>query len=248
MPVVVVSQTFAARLLAGRDPIGVQIRRNKEAPALTIVGVVGEIRRDGKFVDAAPQVFFCARQINVYGARLDAVAVRSLVTDPLTLVPSIQRVVTSVDPSMPLRRVRTLDDILSASMATQRFNMLLLTSFAGLALLLSLIGVYGVVAHAALQRSREIGIRVALGAHRRAVERLIVRGALLWTLPGLALGLAIAYGSSRVMTSLLFDVTPTDPLTFASVGAAMLLVSVLASYLPARRAARVDPLVALRST
>ena len=248
MPVVVVSQTFAARLLAGRDPIGVQIRRNKEAPALTIVGVVGEIRRDGKFVDAAPQVFFCARQINVYGARLDAVAVRSLVTDPLTLVPSIQRVVTSVDPSMPLRRVRTLDDILSASMATQRFNMLLLTSFAGLALLLSLIGVYGVVAHAALQRSREIGIRVALGAHRRAVERLIVRGALLWTLPGLALGLAIAYASSRVMTSLLFDVTPTDPLTFVSVGAAMLLVSVLGSYLPARRAARVDPLVALRST
>jgi putative ABC transport system permease protein len=113
---------------------------------------------------------------------------------------------------------------------------------------LSLIGVYGVVAHAALQRSREIGIRVALGAHRRAVERLIVRGALFWTLPGLALGLAIAYASSRVMTSLLFDVTPTDPLTFASVGAAMLLVSVLASYLPARRAARMDPLVALRST
>jgi putative ABC transport system permease protein len=149
---------------------------------------------------------------------------------------------------MPLRRVRTLDDILSASMATQRFNMLLLTSFAGLALVLSLIGVYGVVAHAALQRSREIGIRVALGAHRRAVERLIVRGALFWTLPGLALGLAIAYAASRVMTSLLFDVTPTDPLTFASVGAAMLLVSVLASYLPARRAARMDPLVALRST
>jgi len=246
--VVLVSQTFASRLLPGRDPIGARIRRSATAPTLTIVGVVGEIRRDGKFAEAAPQVFFPARQITLYAARLDAVAVRSAAADPRTLLPSIQRAVSSVDPSLPLMRVRTLDEILAASMATQRFNMRLLTSFATLALVLSLIGVYGVVAHAALQRSREIGIRVALGAHRRAVEGLIVRAALFWTLPGLALGLAVAYASSRVMASLLFDVTPTDPLTFASVGAAMLLVSVLASYLPARRAARVDPLVALRST
>jgi len=245
-PAVLVSQTFASRLLPGRDPIGVRIRRNATAPALTIVGVVGEIRRDGKFAAAAPQVFFPARQVTLYAARLDAIAVRSAAADPRTLLPAIQRAVSSVDPSLPLMRVRTLDEILSASMATQRFNMRLLTSFATLALVLSLIGVYGVVAHAALQRSREIGIRVALGAHRRAVERLIVRGALRWTLPGLVLGLTIAYASARVMRSLLFDVTPTDPLTFASVGAAMLLVSVLASYLPARRAARVDPLVALR--
>ena len=245
-PAVVVSQAFATRFLPGRDPIGVQIRRNADAPALTIVGVAGDMRRDGKFGEVTPQVFFSAYQTGLYSASLEEVAVRGASGDPRALLPAIQRAVASVDPTLPLMRVRTLDEILSASMASRRFNMLLLTSFAALALVLALIGVYGVVAHAAVQRTREIGIRVALGAERRAVESLIVRDALRWTLPGLAAGVAAAWMSSRVMESMLFSVTPTDPLTFASVGVMMLLVSVLASYLPARRAATIDPLVALR--
>jgi putative ABC transport system permease protein len=244
--VVVVSQAFATRLLPGRDPLGVQIRRNAGAPALTIVGIVGDIRRDGKFSDVVPQVFFSAYQTGLYSAPLQEIAVRSASGDPRTLLPAIQRAIGSVDAALPLMRVRTLDEILSASMAARRFNMLLLTSFAALALVLALIGVYGVVAHAAAQRTREIGIRVALGAGRRAVESLIVRDALRWTLPGLAAGAAAAWSSSRVMASMLFNVTPTDPFTFVSVGVMMLLVSVFASYLPARRAATIDPLVALR--
>ena len=245
-PVVVVSQAFATRLLPGRDPLGVTIRRNASAPALTIVGVVGDIRRDGKFGGVAPQVFFSAYQAGLYSASLQEVAVRSVNGDPRTLLPAIQRAVGSVDPTLALLRVRTLDEILSASVASRRFNMLLLTSFAALALVLALIGVYGVVAHAAVQRTREIGIRVALGAQRRSVESLIVRDALRWTLPGLLIGLTAAWASSRVMASMLFNVTPTDPLTFVSVGVIMLLVSVLASYAPARRTASIDPLVALR--
>ena len=246
-PVVVVSQTFASRLVPGRDPIGVQIRRDRDAPSLTIVGVVGEMRRDGKFSEVTPQVFFPATQPGSYRVRLDAIAVRAAAGDPRSLLPSIKAAVASLDPARTVAGVRTLDEVLSASVATRRFNMLLLTSFAALALVLAIVGVYGVVAHAALQRTREIGIRVALGATRESVVALIVRATLRWTIPGLALGLLGAWASTRLMATMLFGITPGDPITFALVTALMLAVSVVASYLPARRAATTDPLVALRS-
>ena len=247
-PVAVVSQTFAARLVPGRDPIGVRIRRDRDAPSLTIVGVVGEMRRDGKFSEVTPQVFFPATQPASYRVRLDAIAVRAAAGDPRSLLPSIKAAVASLDPARTVAGVRTLDEVLSASVATRRFNMLLLTSFAALALVLAIVGVYGVVAHAALQRTREIGIRVALGATRESVVALIVRATLRWTIPGLALGLLGAWASTRLMATMLFGITPTDPSNFRrSSPSLMLVVSVVASYLPARRAATTDPLVALRS-
>ena len=246
-PVVVVSRSFAARFVGGRDPIGVRIRRDLGAPALTIVGVAGDIRRDGKLAEPTPQVFFAARQIERYPVSLGMVAVRSSVAEPRSLLPAIRDAASSIAPADPISGVRTLDELLTASMATRRFDAVLLGSFAVLALVLAVVGVYGVVAHAAAQRTREIGLRVALGATAGNVVTLIVAGGLRWTLPGITAGLVAAYASTRLMTALLFQVAPTDPLTFSLVAALMLGVSLLASYLPARRAARLDPLAALRT-
>jgi putative ABC transport system permease protein len=237
--VAVVSRTFVQRFLTGRDPIGQQFSRTAPgAPVVTIVGVVGEVRRDGKQAELAPQVYLPAAQTDVYPVRLGALAVRTS-GDPHALVASLQRAVWSVDPDQPITGVRTLDEVLSASLAQRRFNMMLLTSFASLAL-------YGVVAYAAAERTREIGLRIALGATERDVVALVVRGGLAWVLLGIAAGVGGAIAATRVMTGLLFGVTPTDPATFVSTVIIMAVVALAASYVPARRAASIDPIAALR--
>ena len=244
--IAVVSRTFVQRFLTGRDPIGQQFSRTAPgAPVVTIVGVVGEVRRDGKQAELAPQVYLPAAQTDVYPVRLGALAVRTS-GDPHALVASLQRAVWSVDPDQPITGVRTLDEVLSASLAQRRFNMMLLTSFASLALVLALVGIYGVVAYAAAHRTREIGIRIALGATERDVVALVVRGGLAWVLLGIAAGVGGAIAATRVMTGLLFGVTPTDPATFVSTVIIMAVVALAASYVPARRAASIDPIAALR--
>ena len=244
--VAVVSQTFVRRFLGDRDPIGQQFARFGGAPAITIVGVVGEVRRDGKAAEIFQQVYLPAAQTDVYPVRLASLAIRTT-GDPYALVPAIQRAVWSIDPDQPITGVRTLDEVLSAASAQRRFNMTLLLSFAGLALALALIGVYGVVAYAVAQRTREIGIRVALGATRGDVVALVVKSGLMWSVAGIAAGLAGAYEASRLITGLLFGVTASDPATFATIAVVMVGVALSASYVPARRAASVDPASALRS-
>jgi putative ABC transport system permease protein len=243
--VAVVSQTFVTRFFEGRDPIGEQFERGNGLP-ITIVGVVGEVRRDGKDAERAPQVYLSAAQTDLYPVRLASLAVR-VTADPHGVVPDIRRAVWSIDPDQPITGVRTLDEVLSASMAQRRFNMTLLASFAVLAVGLALVGVYGVVAYAAAQRTREIGIRVALGASRRDVVAMIVRGGLQWSIAGVIAGMLGAYAATRLMTGLLFDMSPTDPVTFIAIAAAMIAVSTAASYIPAARAASVDPIAALRT-
>jgi putative ABC transport system permease protein len=245
--VAVVSQTFVRKFLGTREPIGHQFARTGPGtPSVAIVGVVGEIRRDGKEAELWPQVYLPAAQTDLYPVRLASLAVRAA-GDPHGLVPGIQRAVWSIDPDQPITGVRTLDEVLSASMAQRRFNMTLLASFAMLAVGLALVGVYGVVSYAAAQRTREIGIRVALGASRRDVVALVVRSGLRWSLAGVVVGLMGAYAATRLMTGLLFGVSPTDPATFAAMAVAMIGVAVSASYIPARRAASVDPISALRA-
>jgi putative ABC transport system permease protein len=244
--VAVVSETFVKRYANGRDPIGLTFSRGgREGPAITIVGVVAEIRRDGREAEIAPQVFLSAAQTELYPVRLASVAVRAA-GDPRALVPGIQRAVWAIDPDQPITSVRTLDEVLVLASAQRRFTMTLLSWFAALAVGLALVGVYGVVAYAVAQRTREIGIRVALGASRRDVVSLVVRSGLAWALGGIAAGLAGAVAISRAMATLLFEIGPDDPATFATIAIAMLAVAFSATYVPALRAARVDPLVALK--
>jgi putative ABC transport system permease protein len=244
--VAVVSQTFVRRFLGDRDPIGRQFGRGDDSPPVTIVGVVGEVRRDGKAAEITPQVYLSAAQTDMYPVRLASLAVRSL-GDPYALVPAIQRAVWSIDPDQPITGVRTLDEVLSIASAQRRFNMTLLLSFAGLALVLALMGVYGVIAYAVAQRTREIGIRVALGATRADVVTLVLKSGLAWSIVGVAAGLTGAYAASRSMSGMLFGVTADDPPTFATMALLMIGVALSACYVPARRASSVDPVSALRA-
>ncbi len=244
--VAVVSQTFVRRFLGDRDPIGRQFSRSDGAPAITIVGVVGEVRRDGKEAALFQQVYLPAAQTDLYPVRLASLAVRAT-GDPHALVSGIQRAVWSIDPDQPITSVRTLDEVLSIASAQRRFNMTLLVSFAGLALALALVGVYGVVAYAVAQRTREIGIRVALGATRRDVVALVVKSGAMWSIAGIVAGLAGAFATSRLISGLLFGVTAGDPATFVTIAAVMVAVALTASYVPARRAASLDPVTALRT-
>ena len=250
-PAAVVSETFARRFLAGRDPIGQRFREFRtgvDSPELTIVGVVRDARRDGPRAELIPLVYLAAAQPDTYSDRthLYEVAVRAAGIDPHALLPAIQRAVWSIDPSQPITSVVTLNEVIAGSTAERRFNMTLLSAVALLALGLAIVGVYGVVAHAAAQRTREIGIRIALGAGRRHVLSLVIASGLRWAVLGVAAGLAGAYAGTRLLAAMLFGVTPTDPGTFAGLAALMLGVAALASYVPARRAASVDPIAALR--
>jgi putative ABC transport system permease protein len=155
--------------------------------------------------------------------------------------------VSAIDPNLPLSNVATLDAVVAKSISQQRFYMLLLTIFASVALVLAAIGIFGVLSYAVSQRTREIGIRMALGAQGKSVVRLIVRQAMILVLCGVAAGTVTALFVSRTMTKMLFVVTPTDPVTFSAVAAVLVTVALLASYLPARKATRVDPIVALRA-
>jgi len=250
-PAAVVNETFVRRYFAGRDPIGQRFREFQpglDPPELTIVGVVRDARRDGPAADLIPLVYVAAAQPETYRERthLYEVAVRADVADPHALLPAIQRAVWSIDPAQPITNVLTLNEVIAGASAERRFNMTLLSAVAILALGLAIVGVYGVVAYAAAQRTREIGIRIALGAGRRQVLSLVIASGLQWALLGVAVGLAGAYAGTRFLAKLLFGVTPTDLGTFAGLAALMLGVATLASYVPARRAASVNPMAALR--
>lgn len=166
--------------------------------------------------------------------------------NPTTIVPAIERIVRSVDADAPITRIETVDQIIAESSAQPRFQTVLLGSFGVLGLLLAIIGIYGVISYSVVQRTHEIGVRMALGAQRGDVLRMVIREGMLLTAVGLAVGVAGALALTRVLRSLLFEIKPTDPTTFIGVALLLIVVALFACYIPARRAMRVDPIVALR--
>jgi putative ABC transport system permease protein len=242
---VVISKRIADMLWPAQNPIGRTIilwKGQKESRG-EVIGVVADMRERGLDRDPTMAVYF-----PVYGAGLESLQIVMHTRGrPQDLVPSIRTVVAGVDGSVPVSSIRTLEEIVSASVATRRMTMLLLTVFAGLALVLALAGVYGVLAYSIARRTSEIGVRIALGAEPGRVLRLMVAQGMRPVLAGVALGLVAAWWLSQLMGSLLFEVQPRDPLTFLGVLAAILIVGAVACYVPARRVLRVDPAIALRA-
>ncbi|PYV45968.1 MAG: hypothetical protein DMG06_00335 [Acidobacteria bacterium] len=237
--VAIVNQGFARRYFPNESPIG---KRIQFGSSIWIVGVVGDVRHLGSDRELLSEVYLPLLQ---HPTPFMTLALRSS-SDPLSLTAAVRSQVLSVDKDQPVYDVQTMEQRLADSMAPRRFNMLLLGIFAGVALVLAGVGVYGVMSYSVTQRTHEIGIRMAMGAGEREVVQLILRQGMVLALLGIAAGLAGASFLSSVLTSLLFQVSATDPVTFAGISLSLLAVALLASYLPARRAAKVDPMVALR--
>jgi len=245
VPVAVVNQTFAHQLLRDADPIGHTMLRGPGAPRIAIVGVVNDIRRKGKDGEIKPEVYLNAAQTALYPVRLADFAVRAA-GDPRALVNSISREVWAIDKDQPLTNVRTMDEIIDEAVARRRFQTLLLLIFAAVAVALAIVGIYGVLAYSVSQRIAELGIRVALGAPPRAILALVLRQAGMLIAAGIAIGVAGAYGLTRFLQDLLFQVKTTDWRAYTGAVALLAAVAVIAALVPARRGARVDPVVALR--
>jgi predicted permease len=245
--VVVVDELMARELWPGQDPLGKRIRTggmdaNPNAPWLTVVGTVGRIKQDALDSESRMAVYFPHLQVPV---RAMNVVVRADV-DPSRLTAAVRKEIRELDADLPIYNVRTMADRVAESLARRRFAMLLLTLFAALALGLAAVGVYGVIAYLVNQGARELGIRLALGATPRAILMLIVRHGLVVAALGVSVGLAGAFVLTRFMQSLLFGVNARDPLTFGSIAGLLTLVALAASAIPARKAARIDPMVSLR--
>jgi putative ABC transport system permease protein len=241
---VVVNEAFARLHFPASNPIGEHVLMPWDDTLRgEIVGVVADARHAGLDSVPRPMIYWAMKQ---FPTNFMTLVVRTT-GDPMRLAPAVAREVRALDPNQPFADAKPLDAYLSQSVAQRRFSMTLLGIFSGVALLLAALGIYGVLAYSVAQRTREIGVRMALGARYSTVASMVVREALGVVGVGLALGIGGALALTRVMTSLLYDISPTDPATFVGVTLALGAVAVLASYLPARRAARVDPIVALRS-
>ncbi len=216
-----------------------------------IVGVVQDVRDDGVQQKAPTIVYWPFLMENFWGdskyiVRSVAFSIRSKRAGNEAFLDEVRQAVWSVNPNLPLAMVRTMQDIYDRSMAATAFTLVMLGIAGATALVLGVIGIYGVISYAVSQRTREIGIRVALGAQRRDIVRTVLGQGGRMALVGIGLGLAASFGLTRLMTTMLFGVSPTDPLTFITVAIVLRAVALLACYIPARRAMRVDPMVALR--
>lgn len=242
----VVNEAFVRTFLASRgEPLGQRFRRGPDRPWITVVGVVSDLRREGLTGALAPQVYLAAAQTDLYPVRLADLALR-VAGDPAGVIKPLQTAVWSIDPEQPLSNVRTLAEAVDSSLSARRFQTILLTLFAGLALTLSLVGVYGVVSAMVAQRTQEIGLRMALGARASQGARMIVGESLIPAALGLVFGLIGAVAMARGMSGLVFGITAVDPVTFAVAPVALMVAVALASLSPALRAARVEPTTALR--
>ncbi|MCW5556578.1 MAG: ABC transporter permease, partial [Verrucomicrobiae bacterium] len=242
--VALLSEALARQLFPNGDPVGRRIFvAGSGAEWTTVIGVVEDVRHQGLDRGIEPAAYLSYRQLP---RPMMALVLRSSAV-PSSLAASLRQAVSEVDPALPVFDVRTMKARISDSLAGRRFPLLLLGGFAALALLLAGIGIYGVIAYLVTERTREIGIRMALGAQQRNVLALVVGQGMRLALAGVGIGLAAALALSRVLRTLLFEVQPTDPLTFATIPLLLVTVALLACWLPARRAARVDPTEALRS-
>jgi len=240
---IIVNQEFVRRFLPGRDPVGQQLNvcwtvRNP----VTIVGVVADARQTELQTPPSPTIFINNLQAPMYFAQL---VVRAA-GDPARMARAVERAIHRVDPGQAITHVETMEQVFSDSVAQPRLQLVLLAVFGGIAGLLAMIGIYGVVAYSAMRRTREIGIRVALGALPKDVRRLVLRESMMLAGLGIGIGLAGALAVTRVLRSLLFETTPADPATLGLVVAAVLLIALIATLIPANRAARIHPTVALR--
>jgi predicted permease len=246
---VLVSRRLAERFWPGRSPLGKRLRSDLpgEGPWFTIVGVVGDVRDHGLEEEPEPGVYFPMVRAGSeeWAPRSFSLVVKGRV-GPLLLVAPVRGAIRALDPNLALAEVRPLSEVVDRSMARTSFTMLLLAIAAAVALLLGGVGIYGVVSYAVSQRTREIGVRMALGARRSDISRMVLREAMAVTLLGVAAGLACALALTRLMLALLFGVSPTDPGTLAAVPVLLAAVALLASWLPARRAAAIEPLEAIR--
>jgi putative ABC transport system permease protein len=239
--VVIISETMAKRYWPNEDPLGKRIGNGPDRWR-EIVGVVNDVKHFGLDADTPATMYFPEAQVP---ARALTLVVRTS-GDPSAIAPALRAQVWAGDRNLAIANLTTMNDLVSTSITQQKFILWLLGCFAALALILATIGIYGVMSYAVTQRTHEIGIRMALGARVGDVIKLVVRNGLALTLIGVAIGLALAFALTRLMTSLLFGVTPTDGLTFSLVSLALVTVALVACFLPARRASKVDPLVALR--
>ncbi|MEY2559989.1 MAG: hypothetical protein QOG51_404, partial [Verrucomicrobiota bacterium] len=248
--VVIINETLAARFFAGEDPIGRRLDLSGDPKDLReIVGVVGDVRNYGVDAEVKPEVYvpFLQSAPNYLSGVVSAmtVVVRSAV-EPTALGSALREQVQALDKDQPVSAIRTMEWYLADSMAQRRFNMLLLGVFAGLALVLAAVGIYGVIAYTVTQRTHEMGIRIALGARNGDILKLIFTNAMFTTAAGIVIGLGAAFGLTRLLQNLLYQVTATDPFVFASIPILLLLVAMVATYIPARRAMKVNPITALR--
>lgn len=243
---VLANEAFVRRFFPSEDPLGKRVTfdnpQGENVQWLTIIGVVGDTRRGGIDRPAWAELYLSLTQS---ADRRLTVLVRT-VGDPLRTVRAAQEQVWAVDPAQPVASVRTLEELVAQTQANRRFTKTMLTVFAVVALLLAAVGIYGVIAYSTAQRTHEIGVRVALGATRSDVLQLVLRDGLRIGMLGTIIGIAAAVGASRLLSSLLFGISPQDPLTFVGLATCLLLVTVLASWIPARRALKVAPNTALR--
>ena len=245
-PVAIIDDFMAREYWPKEDPLGKRIRfggLDADGKWITIVGVVGRVKQytldsDSRIALYLPQTQYPSRNMNV--------VLRSR-TDPANLTAAVKRELRALDADLPMYNVQTMERRLDTSLARRKFSMVLLAAFGGFAFVLATIGVYGVMAYLVSQGTRELGIRIALGASPVNILGLVVRQGMALAIAGVGIGLAAALGLTRLIASLLFAVRPTDALTFAVIPAALTLVALLTSLVPAWRAARIDPIVSLRS-
>jgi putative ABC transport system permease protein len=242
--VAIINQTAARVFWPNEDPLGKRIGPDAFPPGtwLTIVGVIGDVRHAALGVEPQPEIYWPYSQNP--DRRIDLL-IRTT-ADPLSLVGAVRSEIWAIDKELPVSDVKTMDELLSGSVAQPRFYALLLATFAVVALLLATVGLYGVMSYAVNQRTHEIGVRMALGASPRDVLSLTINHGMRLALIGIGIGLGGALALTRLMKTLLFGVSATDPLTFTVTALLLTFVALLACWIPARRATKVDPLIALR--
>jgi putative ABC transport system permease protein len=240
-PVVVISEVLAERFFAGENPLGQRLRVSAmNRLSYEVIGIVGDVRHRGLDIELRQTMYFPSLRLGYSNLVLRTT------TDPASLAAAVRKEVAAIDPNQPVANIKTMEQWLAESVAQPRFRTLLLGLFSAVALLLAVVGIYGVMAYAVAQRTHEIGIRLALGAQSGAVLRLVLGQGMKLAGSGVALGLLAALLLTRLLKNLLFKVSTTDPLTFAGVALLLLAVALLACYWPARKAMKVDPLGALR--
>jgi len=243
--VVIIDEALAQRYFGNRDPVGLRIKRGgpaSQAPWMTVVGLVGNIKSDGYDKPDQPHLYHAIFQNPAYAM---AIYLRTDVA-PMTLTQPVREQVRALDRDLPVFGERTMTQVAAESVSRRRFAMQLVGLFGILALLLAAVGIYGVIAYSVTQRTREIGIRVALGASRSEILRWVLKQGMVLTMAGVVIGLVGAVALTRLLRSLLFGVGPTDVVTYGVLAILLTIVALLACYIPARRATKVDPLVALR--
>jgi putative ABC transport system permease protein len=242
--VVIINKAFADEYFRGKNPLGQKIIIYMSASSVPdeIIGVVGNVHESSLAAAPDPLVYWPYPELPY---KVMTVVVRTT-TPPLSLVPAVRGVLHRIDKDQPMAKISTMDQLVATSLVRSRFMMLLLSVFAGLALVLACVGTYGVMAYSVAQRTREIGIRMALGAQKSDMVTMVINQGLRLALIGVGVGIAAAFVLTRLLSGFLYGVRPTDPLTFITVSLVLTGVALLACYVPARRAMRVDPMVALR--